>query len=91
MVPADQLRLVMGWIREAGFQSVNVDLICGLPRQTPERFAAAIALSERFAAGSDPLSSCVFLPRQLPMQRRIADDDLPSAWEHVVVLDIAHS
>ena len=51
LVPAEQLRRVMDWLREADFASVNVDLICGLPRQTPERFAATLELVQqlRFA------------------------------------------
>jgi oxygen-independent coproporphyrinogen-3 oxidase len=44
VVPAEQLRHAMGWLREAAFDSVNVDLICGLPLQTPERFDATLAL-----------------------------------------------
>jgi oxygen-independent coproporphyrinogen-3 oxidase len=41
----------MDWLRQADFASVNVDLICGLPRQTPERFAATLELVQqlRFA------------------------------------------
>ena len=34
VVPVRQLRRAMAWMREAGFDSVNVDLICGLPLQT---------------------------------------------------------
>ena len=47
LVPAEQLRRVMDWLREADFASVNVDLICGLPRQTPERFAATLELVQQ--------------------------------------------
>ncbi|QEY33281.1 oxygen-independent coproporphyrinogen III oxidase [Synechococcus sp. RSCCF101] len=91
VVPTDQLRRVMGWIREAGFQSVNVDLICGLPRQTPDRFAATIALVNDLRPDRISLFSFAYLPRMLPMQRKIAADDLPSARERIVMLDIAHS
>jgi len=35
-------RRVVEWMREAGFQSVNLDLIYGLPRQTPQTFARTL-------------------------------------------------
>ncbi len=89
IVPADQLRRVMGWIREAGFASVNVDLICGLPLQTPERFAATIALVQELRPDRVSLFSFAYLPAQLPLQRRIAADDLPSQRERVRMLQHA--
>jgi oxygen-independent coproporphyrinogen-3 oxidase len=36
--PYEQTRQVVEWIRDAGFASLNIDLIYGLPFQTPESF-----------------------------------------------------
>ncbi len=90
IVPVDQLRRAMAWMREAGFESVNVDLICGLPLQTPERFATTIALVEELRPDRVSLFSFAYLPRQLPLQRRIAADDLPSQRERLQMLQAAY-
>jgi oxygen-independent coproporphyrinogen-3 oxidase len=89
VVPADQLRRVMGWMREAGFTSVNVDLICGLPLQTPERFEATLALVQDLRPDRVSLFSFAYLPEQLPLQRRIAPEDLPSQRQRLRMLGSA--
>jgi oxygen-independent coproporphyrinogen-3 oxidase len=85
----DQLRRVMGWMREAAFSSVNVDLICGLPLQTPERFEATLALVQELRPDRVSLFSFAYLPEQLPLQRRIAPEDLPSRRQRLQMLESA--
>ncbi len=89
VVPVEQLRRVMGWLREARFESVNVDLICGLPRQTPERFHTTLELVRELRPERISLFSFAYLPEQLPLQRKIAADDLPSQRERLAMLDDA--
>jgi oxygen-independent coproporphyrinogen-3 oxidase len=89
VVPVDQLRRVMGWIREAAFASVNVDLICGLPLQTPERFEATLALVQDLRPDRVSLFSFAYLPEQLPLQRRISPADLPSPRQRLQMLQSA--
>ena len=89
VVPVEQLRRVMGWLREAQFASVNVDLICGLPLQTPERFRTTLELVQELRPDRISLFSFAYLPEQLPLQRRIAADDLPSPRERIAMLDDA--
>ena len=89
VVPAEQLRRVMDWLREADFASVNVDLICGLPLQTPERFRATLELVQELRPDRISLFSFAYLPEQLPLQRKIAADDLPSQRERIVMLEDA--
>jgi oxygen-independent coproporphyrinogen-3 oxidase len=89
VVPAEQLRRVMGWLREADFASVNVDLICGLPLQTPDRFRHTLELVEELRPDRVSLFSFAYLPEQLPLQRRIAAADLPSQHERITMLDMA--
>jgi oxygen-independent coproporphyrinogen-3 oxidase len=91
VVPSDQLRRVMGWLREAGFASVNVDLICGLPLQTPERFKATLELVRELQPDRIALFSFAYLPEQLPLQRRIAAADLPSQQERIAMLQAANA
>jgi oxygen-independent coproporphyrinogen III oxidase len=90
VVPAEQLRRVMGWLREAGFSSVNVDLICGLPLQTPARFDRTLELVRELRPDRISLFSFAYLPEQLPLQRKIAADDLPSQRERLTMLENAN-
>ncbi|MGB7564330.1 MAG: oxygen-independent coproporphyrinogen III oxidase, partial [Prochlorococcaceae cyanobacterium] len=90
VVAVDQLRRSMQWLREAGFESVNVDLICGLPLQTPGRFRSTLDLVEELRPDRISLFSFAYLPQQLPLQRRIAAEDLPSQWERLAMLDDAN-
>ena len=89
VVPVEQLRRVMGWLREAAFSSVNVDLICGLPLQTPERFRQTLALVNELRPDRISLFSFAYLPEQLPLQRKIAAEDLPSQRDRLRMLDDA--
>lgn len=86
VVPVEQLRRVMGWLREAAFSSVNVDLICGLPLQTPERFRQTLALVNELRPDRISLFSFAYLPEQLPLQRKIAVEDLPSQRDRLRML-----
>lgn len=90
VVAVDQLRRSMQWLREAGFESVNVDLICGLPLQTPGRFRSTLNLVEELRPDRISLFSFAYLPQQLPLQRKIAAEDLPSQWERLAMLDDAN-
>lgn len=90
VVPDTQLRRAMHWLREAGFESVNVDLICGLPLQTPERFHRTLALVQELRPDRISLFSFAYLPEQLPMQRRIQAEDLPSQRQRLSMLEDAN-
>ena len=90
VVPVEQLRQAMAWMREAAFESVNVDLICGLPLQTPQRFRQTLELVRELRPERISLFSFAYLPEQLPMQRKIAADDLPSQRERLAMLDDAN-
>ena len=86
VVPVEQLRRVMGWVREAGFESINVDLICGLPRQTPDRFKATLDLVRQLRPDRISLFSFAYLPELMPLQKRIAAADLPDRAQRLVML-----
>ena len=63
--------------------------ICGLPRQTPERFHTTLELVGDLRPERISLFSFAYLPEQLPLQRKIAADDLPSQRECLAMLDDA--
>ena len=79
------------WLREAGFGSVNVDLIFGLPLQTAAGFARTIG--DVLALGPDRLSvfSYAHVPWIKPAQRIFEDRaQLPSAEEKLAMFAVAH-
>ena len=90
VVPVPQLRRAMEWLREAAFESVNVDLICGLPRQTPERFDATLELVRELRPDRIALFSFAYLPEQLPLQRKINAAELPSQRQRITMLENAN-
>ncbi|MES1167848.1 MAG: oxygen-independent coproporphyrinogen III oxidase, partial [Oleiharenicola lentus] len=71
--PLAQTAQAITWLREAGYQSVSVDLIYGLPLQTPESFART--LEEIIALNPDRLAvfSYAHVPWLKPAQK-IFDD-----------------
>jgi len=65
--------------RRNGFRSVNFDLIYGLPKQTVQTFTRT--LLRVVAAGPDRIAlyNYAHLPSSFKPQRRILEEDLPSA------------
>ncbi len=80
---------VMQAARDAGFSSVNVDLIYGLPRQTLPSFGRTL---ERVIA-ADPDRIAVYnyahLPTRFKPQRRIVEAELPSPEVKLKLLGLA--
>ena len=72
--------------REIGFTSTNIDLIYGLPKQTPESFA--FTLQKVAELNPDRLSvfNYAHLPTLFAAQRKIKDADLPSAEQKLDIL-----
>jgi len=72
--------------RLAGFRSVNLDLIYGLPKQTPESFA--FTLRKVIALNPDRLSvfNYAHMPAHFAAQRKIKEADLPNAEQKLVIL-----
>ncbi|AKH90480.1 oxygen-independent coproporphyrinogen III oxidase [Edwardsiella tarda] len=72
--------------REIGFTSTNIDLIYGLPRQTPESFA--FTLQKVIELNPDRLSifNYAHMPKLFAAQRKIKDADLPSADHKLAIL-----
>jgi oxygen-independent coproporphyrinogen-3 oxidase len=87
--PAAMVESVMAQARQAGFRSINVDLIYGLPRQTLDGFSATL---ERIVA-LDPdriaLYGYAHLPQKFKPQRRIDEAQLPSAETRLQILTLA--
>jgi oxygen-independent coproporphyrinogen-3 oxidase len=88
--PLAQTEQAIKWLREAGYQSVSVDLIYGLPLQTPASFAKT--LEQIIALNPDRLAvfSYAHVPWLKPAQK-IFDDrqQLPSTEDKLAMLTLA--
>jgi oxygen-independent coproporphyrinogen III oxidase len=84
--PAEQVFGVVQAARERGFESINVDLIYGLPRQTPDSFDQTLALITRLRPDRIALYAYAHLPQRFKPQRRIVTADLPGAAAKVSMM-----
>src|SRR5205807_2409369 len=76
--PFDMTRQTVEWMRELGFQSINIDLIYGLPHQTPASFAKT--LDEILSLKPDRFAvfSYAHVPWIKPAQKILKAEALPS-------------
>ena len=75
---AERTLAVIEAARGAGFASINVDLIYGLPKQTPVSFDATLARVLAARPDRIALYNYAHLPTLFKAQRRINEADLPS-------------
>ena len=82
----EETQAVMDWSRKYGFKSRSVDLIYGLPKQTPETFK--VTVDEVLRMNPDRLSvyNYAHLPHIFKPQRRISEADLPPAADKLDIL-----
>ncbi|MCX6904680.1 MAG: oxygen-independent coproporphyrinogen III oxidase [Verrucomicrobia bacterium] len=76
--PRELTEQVAGWLREEQFHSLNIDLIYGLPFQTPEHFART--LDETLLLNPDRFAifNYAHVPWIKPHQKIFKDDTLPT-------------
>lgn len=67
----EQTRDLVQWIRTAGFDDVNVDLVYGLPNQTEESFAQTLAQVVALAPDRVAVFGYAHLPSRIPAQRLV--------------------
>ncbi len=72
-----QIFELMASAREIGFESMNVDLIYGLPKQTLDSFRETLAQTLALRPDRVALYGYAHLPERFKPQRRILDADLP--------------
>jgi oxygen-independent coproporphyrinogen-3 oxidase len=79
--PYEVTKSVTDIARELGYNSVNYDLIYGLPRQNPERFRQTVEKTIELRPDRIALYSFARVPWIKPAQRSYKDEDLPVAGE----------
>ena len=87
--PAEQVFALTDDARRIGFESVNVDLIYGLPQQTAESFERTMALVNQLRPDRIALYAYAHLPQRFKPQRRIHIEQLPAAGDKVAMLSQA--
>jgi oxygen-independent coproporphyrinogen-3 oxidase len=84
--PAEQVFSLVAAARARGFESVNVDLIYGLPMQSPESFDRTLAKVVSLKPDRIALYAYAHLPERFKPQRRINALELPSGGSKISML-----
>ncbi len=72
--------------RDAGFHSISLDLIYGLPHQTRASFAATLEQVIKLSPDRLSVFNYAHMPQLFKVQKQINDSDLPSAAEKLAIL-----
>lgn len=86
--PEEMIFDVMRWIREAGFESVNIDLIYGLPYQTLETFTQTIEKTIQLNPDRIAVFNFAYVPWLKRLQRMIDEKALPKPEEKLRILQM---
>jgi oxygen-independent coproporphyrinogen III oxidase len=89
--PAEQVFDLTRLAHQFKFQSVNVDLIYGLPKQTPESFSTTLKQVVELKPERIALYAYAHLPERFKPQRRISQYELPTAAAKISMLSDAIS
>ncbi len=84
--PEEMIFNVMEWIREADFESVNIDLIYGLPYQTLETFSETIEKVIKLNPDRIANFNYAHVPWLKRLQRMIDESALPPPQEKLDIL-----
>jgi oxygen-independent coproporphyrinogen-3 oxidase len=76
------------WIHEAGYESLNVDLIYGLPHQTPEFFARTVELALELRPDRFAVFNYAHVPWMKPAQKIVEKHVLPTPGTKLAMLKI---
>ena len=89
--PLESVAALMNTARELGFASISVDLIYGLPLQTPTSFARTITQVAELRPDRIAMYAYAHLPQRFKPQRRIVAELLPPAGDKLAMLSGAIS
>jgi oxygen-independent coproporphyrinogen-3 oxidase len=87
--PFESVRDLMTSARALAFDSINADLIYGLPKQTPASFARTVAQIGELRPDRIALYAYAHLPARFKPQRRIVAAELPDGGARVAMLGSA--
>ncbi len=81
-------RQTVTWARELGFQSINLDLIYGLPFQTVDSFADTLARVIDISPNRLAVFNYAYVPWLKKNQTAMPEDALPSPDERLAILQM---
>ena len=84
--PREMTEAVLNEARRLGFRSINLDLLYGLPYQTPESFAETLEAVIEMSPDRLSVFSYAHLPDRFYPQTRIQADTLPSPQQKLTIL-----
>jgi oxygen-independent coproporphyrinogen-3 oxidase len=84
--PVEQVFALVASARKLGFESINIDLIYGLPKQTPESFDRTLKQVNELRPERIALYAYAHLPERFKPQRRILAAELPAASSKITML-----
>ena len=87
--PYPLMERVVSQIRQLGFKSLNIDLIYGLPYQTPESFKDTVRKTIALNPDRVAVYNFAYVPWLKPLQRRIDPQTLPQPRQKLEMLKIA--
>jgi oxygen-independent coproporphyrinogen III oxidase len=79
---------VMEWIRNAEFESVNVDLIYGLPYQTLHSFQKTVQKTIELDPDRIAVFNFAYVPWVKPVQKNISQETLPTPQEKLDIIQM---
>ena len=74
----EMIATVLNEARDLGFHSINIDLIYGLPHQTPATFDHTVRRIIEMSPDRLSVFNYAHLPERFKAQRQIKDEDLPN-------------
>ena len=83
--PYEMVEKAVSASRKAGFQSINADLIYGLPKQSKASFGRTLDRLIELSPERIALYNYAHLPSRVKAQRLIVEADLPSAEERLQI------
>lgn len=85
----EQTAALVSHARRRGFRGINVDLIYGLPLQTPESFERTVDSVIELGIDRAAVYSFAFVPWVRGHQKKITEDQLPDARTKIALFAIA--
>ncbi len=89
--PFEQVSELVEESRRQKFESINMDLIYGLPKQTPDTFSHTLDQVITLRPDRIALYAYAHLPERFKPQRRIVTEELPTAADKLTMLSTAIS
>ncbi|NGP77527.1 oxygen-independent coproporphyrinogen III oxidase [Balneolaceae bacterium YR4-1] len=89
--PFEQTLQVAEWLRQSGIDSMNCDLIYGLPRQTLDMFRQTMDDVLKLKPDRLAVYSYAHIPRLMPAQKLLNEDEMPGTDEKLAMLRLGIS